>query len=56
VIKSFSDWDKEIGIELPLPSVMGKHKPQVLTIDLNVNDNNLKDISIQRLLALSLLR
>ncbi len=54
VIKNISDWDTDIGIELPLPVVKGKHKPQVLSIDLNVNDNELKDISTQRLLALSL--
>ncbi len=48
------NWDKKKGIHLPLPVVKGKHKPRVLDIDLNVSDKKLKELSLQRLLALNI--
>ncbi len=53
-ITSTNDWDKEKGIHLPLPAIRGEHVPSVLTLDLNVSDGELKEISRQRLLALDL--
>ncbi|NJD77998.1 MAG: phosphoribosylformylglycinamidine synthase subunit PurL [Candidatus Methanoperedens sp.] len=53
-IISEREWDKEKGISLPLPVVKGKHKPSVSEINLDVSDNELKEISRQRLLALNL--
>jgi phosphoribosylformylglycinamidine synthase len=54
VITSIRDWDKKKGVHLPLPVVRGKHKPSVSTLKLDVSDNELKEISRQRLLALNL--
>ncbi len=54
VITSIRDWDKEKGVHLPLPVVRGKHKPSVSTLKLDVSDNELKEISRQKLLALNL--
>ncbi len=54
VIKSIRDWDRVKGVQLPLPIVKGKHNPSVLTIDLNVNERELKELSTRRLLALNL--
>lgn len=47
------DFDREKGIHLPLPVVRGKHVPCVSTIDLDISDNGLKELSSQRLLALN---
>ncbi|MDP2844995.1 MAG: AIR synthase related protein, partial [Candidatus Methanoperedens sp.] len=54
VIISTKEWDREKGVHLPLPVVRGKHKPSVSTLKLDVSDNELKEISRQRLLALNL--
>ncbi len=54
VITGIMDWDKGKGVHLPLPTVRGKHKPSVSTLKLDVSDNELKEISRQRLLALNL--
>ncbi len=54
VITGILDWDKEKGVHLPLPVVRGKHKPSVSTLKLDISDNELKDMSRQRLLALNL--
>jgi len=53
-IISSKDFDKEKGVHLPLPVVKGKHKPSVSTIDLDISDNELKELSRVRLLALNL--
>ena len=53
-IKGIREWDKEKGVQLPLPVVTGKHRPSVQTIDLDISDRELKELSTQRLLALSL--
>ncbi|MCX9080598.1 MAG: phosphoribosylformylglycinamidine synthase subunit PurL [Candidatus Methanoperedens sp.] len=53
-IISAENWNKEKGIHLPLPVVKGKHTPSVLEIDLNVSATKLKELSVQRLLALNL--
>ncbi len=53
-IISHKEWDKEKGISLPLPVVKGKHEPSISEINLDVSDNELKEISRQRLLALNL--
>ncbi|VVB84700.1 Phosphoribosylformylglycinamidine synthase subunit PurL [uncultured archaeon] len=53
-IVSTNEWDQEKGVHLPLPVVKGKHTPSVSTINLEVSDNGLKEISKQRLLALNL--
>ncbi|MBU4374749.1 MAG: phosphoribosylformylglycinamidine synthase subunit PurL [Euryarchaeota archaeon] len=54
VIISTKEWYREKGVHLPLPVVKGKHTPSVNTIDLEVSDNELKEISRRRLLALNL--
>lgn len=54
VIVSTKDWGKEKGVHLPLPVVKGKHLPSVSTVNLEVSDRELKEISRQRLLALEL--
>ncbi len=54
VITGIREWDKEKGVHLPLPVVKEKHAPSVATLDLGVTDAELKKISRQRLLALSL--
>ncbi len=54
VITNITEWDKEKGVHLPLPIVRGKHNPSVSTLKLDVSDNELKEISRQRLLALNL--
>lgn len=48
------EFDKEKGIHLPLPVVKGKHSPSVSTIDLDISDNELKELSRIRLFALNL--
>ncbi len=53
-ITSIKNWDKEKGISLPLPVVRGKHTPSILTLDLDASDNELKEISRVRLLALDI--
>ncbi|MBU4075637.1 MAG: phosphoribosylformylglycinamidine synthase subunit PurL [Euryarchaeota archaeon] len=53
-IISSSDFDNEKGIHLPLPVVKGKHSPSVTTIDLDISDNELKELSRMRLFALNL--
>ncbi|GFO97050.1 phosphoribosyl formylglycinamidinesynthase, PurS and PurL domains, partial [groundwater metagenome] len=53
-IISSREFDKEKGIRLPLPVVKGKHIPSVSTIDLDISDSELKEISRHRLLALNL--
>ncbi len=53
-IKSTRDWERDKGVHLPLPVVKGKHEPSVSTIDLDINDSELKELSTQRLLALNL--
>ncbi len=53
-IISAREWDKEKGVELPLPLVRGTHMPSVRPLDLNISDSELKDISRQRLLALTI--
>ncbi len=53
-IISVGNWNKEKGVHLPLPVVKGKHTPRVLELDLNVSSNKLKELSLQRLLALNL--
>lgn len=53
-IAGAKDWDKERGLHLPLPAVKGKHIPSVSTLDLDISDGELKEISRQRLLALNL--
>ena len=53
VIINSKDWDKEKGVQLPLPIVKGKHKPIVLDLDLNISDKKLKELSTRRLLALN---
>ncbi len=53
-IISVSEFDKEKGIHLPLPVVKGKHTPSVSTIDLDISDNELKELSRVRLFALNL--
>ncbi|HEY9205239.1 MAG TPA: phosphoribosylformylglycinamidine synthase subunit PurL [Candidatus Methanoperedens sp.] len=52
-IINIKEWDRNKGIALSLPVVKGKHKPSVSEINLDVSDNELKDISRQRLLALN---
>jgi phosphoribosylformylglycinamidine synthase II len=54
VIINIEDWDSEKGVHLPLPVVKGKHTPSVSELNLNVSDNRLKEMSVQRLLALNL--
>jgi len=54
VIVSMKDWSKEKGVHLPLPVVKGKHLPSVSTVNLEVSDRELKEMSRQRLLALDL--
>ncbi len=54
VIAGINAWDKEKGVHLPLPVVRGKHTPSVSTLNLEVSDSELKEISRQRLLALNL--
>jgi phosphoribosylformylglycinamidine synthase II len=54
VISGIKDWNKEKGVHLPLPVVKGKHTPSVLTLNLEATDNQLKEMSRQRLLALNL--
>ena len=54
VIVSRKEWDKEKGVHLPLPVVKGKHLPSVSTVNLEVSEKELKEISRQRLLALEL--
>jgi phosphoribosylformylglycinamidine synthase II len=53
-IISSKEFDKEKGIHLSLPVVAGKHTLSVTTIDLDISDNELKDLSRQRLLALEI--
>ncbi|MFH0904394.1 MAG: AIR synthase-related protein, partial [Methanobacteriota archaeon] len=53
-IISIGEFDKEIGIHLPLPVVTGKHSPSVTTTDLDISDNELKELSRQRLFALDI--
>ncbi len=53
IIKS-NEFDKEKGIHLPLPVVTGKHTPSVSTIETDLGDNELKELSTLRLLALNL--
>ncbi|NJD53600.1 MAG: phosphoribosylformylglycinamidine synthase subunit PurL [Candidatus Methanoperedens sp.] len=53
IIINSIDWDKQKGVCLPLPVIKGKHKPSVMEIDLNTSDEKLKELSIQRLLALN---
>ncbi|MDL5503770.1 MAG: phosphoribosylformylglycinamidine synthase subunit PurS, partial [Candidatus Methanoperedens sp.] len=53
VIINGNDWDQQNGVHLPLPVVKGKHKPSVMELDLNTSDEKLKELSTQRLLALS---
>jgi phosphoribosylformylglycinamidine synthase len=53
-IISFGEFDKEKGIHLPLPVVTGKHTPSVTTTDLDISDNELKELSRQRLFALDI--
>ncbi len=53
-IISIKDWDKEKSVHLQLPVVRGKHTPSVMEIALDVSDNELKEISRRRLLALNL--
>ncbi|VVB89242.1 Phosphoribosylformylglycinamidine synthase subunit PurL [uncultured archaeon] len=53
-IISSQEFDKEKGIHLPLPVVRGKHMPSVSTIDLDISDNELKELSRQRLFALEI--
>ncbi|MDO8724826.1 MAG: phosphoribosylformylglycinamidine synthase subunit PurL [Candidatus Methanoperedens sp.] len=48
------EFDKEKGIQLPLPVVTGKHNPSVTTTDLDISDNELKELSRQRLFALEI--
>ncbi|MCZ7356576.1 MAG: phosphoribosylformylglycinamidine synthase subunit PurL [Candidatus Methanoperedens sp.] len=48
------EWDKKKGVRLPLPVVKEKHIPSVSTINLHVSENELKEISRQRLLALNI--
>ncbi len=54
VIINIDDWNSEKGVHLPLPVVKGKHTPSVSALELDVSDNQLKEISVQRLLALNL--
>lgn len=53
-IISASEWDRKKGIHLPLPIVKGKHTPVVSNVDLDVSSSKLKELSVQRLLALNL--
>ncbi|MCX9012386.1 MAG: phosphoribosylformylglycinamidine synthase subunit PurL [Candidatus Methanoperedens sp.] len=53
-IVGIKDWDREKGVHLPLPVVRGKHIPSVMTLNLDVSDSELKEISRSRLLALDL--
>jgi len=53
-IISFGEFDKEKGIHLPLPVVTGKHTPSVTTTNLDISDNELKELSRQRLFALDI--
>lgn len=53
-IISFGEFDKEKGIHLQLPVVTGKHTPSVTTTDLDISDNELKELSRQRLFALEI--
>ena len=53
-IISFGEFDKEKGIHLPLPVVTGKHTPSVTTTDLDISDNELKELSRLRLFALEI--
>ncbi len=52
-IMNSKDWDKEKGVNLPLPVVKGKHKPSIMELDLNISDKKLKELSTMRLLALN---
>ncbi|MCZ7400240.1 MAG: AIR synthase-related protein [Candidatus Methanoperedens sp.] len=54
VIINIDDWDRDKGVRLPLPVVKGKHTPSVTTLNLDVSDKQLKEMSVQRLLALTL--
>ncbi len=53
-IINIDDWDCEKGVQLPLPVVKGKHTPSVSALNLDISDKQLKEISVQRLLALNL--
>ena len=53
-IISSGEFDKEKGIQLPLPVVTGKHSPSVTTTDLDISDSELKELSRQRLFALEI--
>ncbi|MDD5472527.1 MAG: phosphoribosylformylglycinamidine synthase subunit PurL [Candidatus Methanoperedens sp.] len=54
VIINIDGWDSKKGVHLPLPVVKGKHTPSVSELNLDVSDSRLKEMSVQRLLALNL--
>ena len=53
-IRSIEEWDEEKGMDVVLPRVELEHEPEVIEIDIDLNDAELMTLSKERLLALSL--
>ncbi|MCE8424656.1 MAG: phosphoribosylformylglycinamidine synthase subunit PurL [Candidatus Methanoperedens sp.] len=53
-IININNWDREKGVQMPLPVVRGKHDPGVSKINLDIGDQELKELSKLRLLALNI--
>jgi phosphoribosylformylglycinamidine synthase len=53
-IISMDEWDREKGIQLPLPVVKGEHTPSVSEINLDISDTGLEELSRKGLLALNI--